>query len=912
MELTDGYYMNDLIIWKELDKTGYASRGFELYPPDLRNGAVSTLHEFEDKLKRMLVTIMAPARTQWHWAVDSDYKDVLEAYDAKTNTTFNKETGEYDNQWSYDNRKERYHRYVKRMEEGRLRREKLRIYISIPIETKRSAKDYKEPDEKLLFYDSTLKGLSAYFDTQYNLLQHIFGQGTLIVPMTDESHYSHHAEFFNPSFTHRNNFDPIDKFDRSLSILGNSLNSGFNGNNRSDTDDYAFFSDGFYHNILNVKRWPQATYQSMIYTLTSLKFLDYSITVNIVPGDLKKEILMEEKDIERLRGDYRATNKESLLNAIEKKQKKIRNLTSGYTQPIQVEYIIRLWSTTREGLTGKTSALKAAINLMESCQVFESTLSSQAVNLYAQTVPGWIFGKYKPASLYAESDFIAALLPYSATFTGHLKEAEALYDGDNFNLVGVRNFIGSQPQHGAVFGMSGSGKSAQMCDLLSQTEPYYGYTVIIEEGLSYGVYTATMGTVPIIIHPDSELTINYFDTHGLPLNSSQISNATALVSQMCGAADSAERENLRFAMIQNYIEQMYEDAFEAWTRANKEQLHEIIRYAMACQEYKVKHMPPGTTLVDTYIEFRDLGNEDPEKQKALLDKFTASELTRFYKTPETTDIVKNFVFAWFTPEEFPTHSELQEIMITSPNSSHDKSDVKKISTLISAWNAGGSYGPLFDGHTNIKLTGKLAHFELGYISEATPELKKLAAFLITNYTRNHIMALPRKIKKRYIFEEAGRLLNMPGGEKLISEAYAQMRKFGAWIVSIVQQYTQFKNTNIRPIIMGNSKQFFIMKQADRNDLKDLADADRGGINLPEVTQETIMNYPSPENLPKTDIYSSFTYFHQDNLMPKIGTCRNYCSPEMLYCSSSSGEDFDQRMREIKSEDNVVAAIKKYS
>ena len=149
---------------------------------------------------------------------------------------------------------------------------------------------------------------------------------------------------------------------------------------------------------------------------------------------------------------------------------------------------------------------------------------------------------------------------------------------------------------------------------------------------------------------------------------------------------------------------------------------------------------------------------------------------------------------------------------------------------------------------------------------------------------------------------------MPGGEKLISEGYAQMRKFGCWIISIVQQYAQFRNTAIRPIIMGNSKQFFILKQADRGDLSDLADTDKGGINLPEVTQEAIMNYPSPENLPVNDVYSSLTYYHLDQYMPLVGTCRNYCSPEMLYCSSSSGEDFDHRMREIKSYDNPVNAI----
>lgn len=46
--------------------------------------------------------------------------------------------------------------------------------------------------------------------------------------------------------------------------------------------------------------------------------------------------------------------------------------------------------------------------------------------------------------------------------------------------------------------MSGAGKSVTVCDLLSQTEEFYDYTVIIEEGLSYEVYTRT-------VEPDARL-----------------------------------------------------------------------------------------------------------------------------------------------------------------------------------------------------------------------------------------------------------------------------------------------------------------------------------------------------------------------------------------------------------------------
>ena len=72
--------------------------------------------------------------------------------------------------------------------------------------------------------------------------------------------------------------------------------------------------------------------------------------------------------------------------------------------------------------------------------------------------------------------------------------------------------------------MSGAGKSVTVCDLLSQTEGYFAYTVIIEEGFSPdGIstpQTVEAGARPIIIIniPDGDLTINYLDTKGdLPL-----------------------------------------------------------------------------------------------------------------------------------------------------------------------------------------------------------------------------------------------------------------------------------------------------------------------------------------------------------------------------------------------------------
>ena len=100
----------------------------------------------------------------------------------------------------------------------------------------------------------------------------------------------------------------------------------------------------------------------------------------------------------------------------------------------------------------------------------------------------------------------------------------------------------------------------------------------------------------------------------------------------------------------------------------------------------------------------------------------------------------------------------------------------------------GNYGCLFDGTSNISLTGKIAHFELGYIPEAAKLLRAVAGFLITNYTRQHIMTMPRALRKRNVYEEVARFLDIPGGEQIVQESYAQIRKFNCWNISIVQQY----------------------------------------------------------------------------------------------------------------------------
>jgi len=67
--------------------------------------------------------------------------------------------------------------------------------------------------------------------------------------------------------------------------------------------------DGHYHSTIVLTRWPKMTFPGIIHRLTNLRLLDYTITVNVDPIPIRKEISREEKAHERLAGDY-ASEKE--------------------------------------------------------------------------------------------------------------------------------------------------------------------------------------------------------------------------------------------------------------------------------------------------------------------------------------------------------------------------------------------------------------------------------------------------------------------------------------------------------------------------------------------------------------------------------------------------------------------------
>jgi hypothetical protein len=164
------------------------------------------------------------------------------------------------------------------------------------------------------------------------------------------------------------------------------------------------------------------------------------------------------------------------------------------------------------------------------------------------------------------------------------------------------------------------------------------------------------------------------------------------------------------------------------------------------------------------------------------------------------------------------------------------------------------------------------------------------------------MTLPRVDSETDCLRGGSTLFRHSRVVKIVQESYAQLRKFNCWNISIVQQYARFKR-RIRSAVFGNSRQFFIMRQNDRSDFEDMGK----DIAMPEVTQHAIMNYPLPDHQ-MGQKHAPFTYLHTDSARALCGTVHNVASSEMLYCSSSSGEHFDKRAKELRQSANIVEGI----
>ena len=860
----NGMFCEGLLLFGPPERGAIAAKGFWIEPPDVRGASIARLNGFQSQVRALLAHVTPGRRIQVQWWPDGNYGPELARYHAATAGMKDPAVRQ--------TRNERVARYGERMQRRSLRRERLALFLSIEIT--RYAGNLQGPGGLRAHYSALLTELQAQFEEFAGTLRTVFHGEAVIRPMDDQAHCDCLRDFLNPGRAARGGTTA--PCDPALTIqeqcwLGDGVGQ----------PDGGFSLDGFQHAVVALARWPQRTRPGIITHLTGLPWLDYRITVNVTPVASRGEVAREEKAIERLEGEYTDQRRHSLLVAMRKKERKVENLSGGFVRPFLVTYLIRVWAPNRETLREKVAAVQAAIHAMDGAQYYECALPTTAKKLFFASWPGWTHSAYRHRELYAEDSYLADLLPISATFTGSLDRAEAIYDGSHGNLVGLSTEMNGSPQHAVLLGMTGAGKSAFMHDLLLQTAGFFEYSVFIEEGLSYQALTEKLGEKPIIVHPDGALTLNYLDTQGLPLTQLHLASAVALLSRMVGEPPDAEALALRQAQLTQYLHQLYRDAYTDWARRKPAAAEIARRLALAVHRWR-ERLPTGATLLEAFVDLRDRTARNEAEAQEFLAGLPEAEVTRFAQDPATERLVPQMACAFSGPKDFPTHSALVELLAYARLPEHNKEEIDRLATLLRAWSADGAYGRLFDGVTNVSLHRRVAHFELGLVPEQAVELKAAAGLLISGFARQHILSLPRATRKRIVFEEVSRFLDVPGGEQIVAESYAQLRKFNCWAVSIVQQYARFKGSRVRAAVMGNAKQLFLMRQSDRSDLTDLA----GDLGLPETALEAIQRYPMPEQLPDSGRFSSVCLFTPTTQPPQCGTLRHITPPEVSHAQIS--------------------------
>ena len=898
--MPNGFFLNDLLWFGDgASKKTAISRGFKVEPGEISAFSVMQLNDLHERLRILLGILGEEFALQVQWSIDSDYRHELETYHRETLNLRRQDP--VHGQFGVLIRAERYERYNTAMEEGRLRRERLTLFFTRIIDTKVPVAGHRAVAE---YFDVLSRKESlALCEFAMGALSRLFPD-CRITAMRDRDHFLFFYRFLNTNLQ-ATAVDPLDLLDAGYSIQQNCLHG--EGITPAADAGVSFKLDCYHHAIFAVRQWPRRTFPGIVAALTGMGFQEYAITMNIYPKRVDKVIEKEEQTIQRLQIDAISERKQSLVTDMVAKQEKVTELQQGKVIPLNALFVVRLWHRKPDQLAARCASLKNAFISMGGAVVHHATVPENARQLFYQTWPGWTFGTYRAFDLPAEDSYLADLIPWSATFTGHLEGAEAIYNGARGNLVGIRTRLGNTPQHGVLFGMTGAGKSVIIADLLAQIGHRFGFRLIVEEGLSHAVLTQTQGCEPVIVNPNGNLTINYLDTCEAPLSPMHLAFSAGLCMLLCGNEGlDGERKAIRHAMIVENLQQLYTDIFNDWIVANEQAAEELRWRAAAIDRYLTLRLRGSQmNFVDAFAAFRDWELQHPDEASNFIQELSEEAVSEFAKNPGTANFVRDLAFAYFRPEQFPSHSALIEQLLFNPRGgAREREESDRVGKLLRAWSRDGEKGRLFDGVSNIRIDGRVAHFELGQIPEHAVEMRAAANFLVANYGRQKIITMPRSVPKIAIFEEAARTLEIPGGVRMIQEYYRQMRKFGCNILAVVQQYDVVKASEVRGAMIGNSKMFFVTSQQSRDDAKEIGAA----LGLSHKTVETINSYPLPELMDPKERFSAFTYIANDKIRRLVGTVKNVASRELLYAASSDNETFDSRAALLGNYKNIVTGI----
>jgi len=882
----DGWFESGMLWWgRALDAGTCLSRGARVEVPDLRSADNRTLIDLRRQNAHALALVGNAASLQIQWTVEDDFGPALEAYSGR------KAQG---TPWCRRACAVRRAYYDRRLAEGSLRRERVHVYVG------RRCDGLSNKDLRTLeACDAFLRQAASGLDSQLRMLAMVHPLGRWS-PMDDGDHAVHLRKFLNPSLARVFSGDrerALEGFDPTRPIRANCMRSDVDAFVSRAPDHRALLHlDGNYHALFVMRELPRGTRPGMLLPVLDAVGDGACVTLGVRPLPVGGEIDRLRREIDELSAFLSDRRAAGVENDIRLRHGRIDSLLSSVTIPFNLLFTVRVWSPTAEGIAAKALAMRTALQGIDGAEFMQVNNAAQARHLFYETLPGNLGGTYRGWDIYVENHNLVDLMPLSSTFTGHLDDAQALYDSPGNSVVGVRLVTpNGTPQHSIVVGVNGSGKSAFLIDLMSQTDCEWAYRFYQEEGLSLVTQAQLCGMKSLVLRESGDVTLNPFDTLGLPLSSYTVARVVRTCMKLVGLSRDEDRNRRREGLIGEYVRSHFEDCAEDWRNADPARWSRIARRSLAAERSR----KGDDDFVDACLALAELERTDPAGAAELVAAPTEEEVARVEMTPQGRRNTLSLAFSMFSAGDYPRFDGLVALMRHGRLPHHRSAAVASeldflSSELAKGLRAGGVVGAFIDGPTNVDVRGAGLHFDTSRLPDGT--LKELSGYVVFDHVRQHILALPRASSKVMLLDELRRILLIPGATEFVKELLAQMRKYRCVFVGAFQEPSQIDDIDpaLTDLLLGQCKQHFLMRQ---NNADQVARVGRV-IGLPAAAQRAVLQHPLVEHQRQKRRASFLTYFSSEGATPVCGTVRVEIDPAMLYVAESSGAVFDRRMQAL--------------
>jgi hypothetical protein len=888
-----GWFEGDVLWWgRALDANACLSRGARVEVPDLRSADNRTILDLRRQNLCVLAAAGASTALQVQWTVEDDFEGPLGAYASRKAAA---------SPWCRRTCAVRRAFYERRIAEGSLRRERVNVYAGRRCDGL-TGRDVAS----VAACEAYLRQASSALDSQLQMLAMVHPLGRW-EPMDAAAHALHLRKFLNPSLARVHSAGRPDP-DAARSIRANCLRSDLDAfsSGRGGARGTLLYFDGNYHALFVMRELPRGTRPGMLVPVLDAVNRSASITLSLRPLPVAGEIERLRREIDELSAFLADRRAAGVENDIRLRHGRIDSLLSSVTIPFNMLFVVRVWADTEEGIAARSLAMRTALQGIDGAEFMQVNNAAQARHLFYETLPGYLGGTYRGWDIYVENHNLADLMPVSSTFTGHLEEAQALYDSPGRSVVGIRLVTrNGTPQHSVVVGVNGSGKSALLIDLMSQTDCDWAYRFYQEEGMAFVTQAQLCGMRSLVLRESGEATLNPFDTHGLPLTSATVARVVRTCMKLVGVSRDEDRNKRREGLIGEYVRCHFEDCAQDWRNAGEERWRSLARRALAAERLR----SGDDDFLDGCLALAELERSAPGRAAEHLASAPEEDVLRHSLLPQGRANLDSLVFSLFRAEDYPRFDGLVALMRHGRLSHHRSAGVAAeldflSSELAKGLRSGGVVGGFIDGPTNVEVRGAGLHLDTSRLPEGT--LKELAGFVVFDHVRQHILTLPRAASKVMLLDELRRILLIPGATEFVKELLAQMRKYRCVFIGAFQEPSQIDDIDptLTDLLLGQCKQYFLMRQNNADQVARIARV----VGLPGAAQRAIVQHPLVEHQPGSRRASYFTYFSREASAPVCGTVRVEVDPAMLYVAESSGAVFDRRMRALGKYPSVYEGV----